>query len=229
VIPFAAGELTSFSKEQRETWRQELLGTVIDKVPGSVKGSFKELPHLETYPYVGAQAPLPRFAAAGSRLGHFSSVPDIDSTIRRSPLLAHLEEPPGLLPSLALQVAAAQLDAEIVPVVPEKRLEAIKLERAGGDVIIPIEAEAPMTLINYPGDADAFQRVSIVDVLEGTLGKAALAGKAVLVGVTIIGSSGDQRVTPFSEFTAGVYTHAALVSNALSGDFLDRPAWLNTP
>lgn len=227
VIPFAEGELSSFTKEQRDTWRAALEGTVISKVPGSVKGSFKELPQLEAYPYVGAQAPLPRFAAAGSRLGHFNSVPDIDSTIRRSPLLARLEEPPGLMPSLSLQVAAAQLDAEIVPVVPEKRLEAIKLARAGGDVIIPIEAEAPMTLINYPGDAEAFQRVSVVDLLDGTMKPDALKGKAVLVGVTIIGSSGDQRVTPFSEFTAGVFTHASIVSNALSREFLDRPAWLN--
>lgn len=223
VIPFAEGQASAFSAEQRAVWREEALPSVISKVPGTVKGSFKELPALDAYPFVGILAPLPRFAAAGSRLGHFATVPDIDSTIRRSPLLIQLAEPPGLLPSLALQVAAGQLDATIVPDVPEKRLEAIRL----GQVTVPIEAEAPMTLINYPGDEKAFHRLSVVDVLDGTFDKAQVAGKAVLVGVTIIGSSGDQRVTPFSEFTAGVFTHASLVSNALRGDFLDRPAWLN--
>ncbi|MDP1824670.1 MAG: adenylate/guanylate cyclase domain-containing protein [Archangium sp.] len=227
VVPFAAGQASSFTDEQRKIWKAELAGSVISRVPGSVKGFFKELPNLDVYPNIGAQAPIPRFAAAGSRLGHFSTVPDIDSTIRRSPLLTHLEEPPGLLPSLALQVVAAQLDAQIVPEVPYKRLEGIRLVRAGGDVLIPVEGESPMTLINYPGDEKAFQRVSVVDVIDGKFDKALVAGKAVLVGVTIIGSSGDQRVTPFSEFTAGVYTHASLVSNTLRGDFLSRPEWLN--
>ena len=227
VVPFAAGQASSFTGEQRKVWQAELEGSVISRVPGSVKGSFKELPALDVFPNTGAMAPLPRFAAAGSRLGHFTTVPDSDSTIRRSPLLTHLDEPPGLLPSLALQVVAAQLDAQIVPEVPWKRLEGIRLARAGGDVVIPIEGESPMTLINYPGDANAFQRVSVVDVIDGKFDRAQVAGKAVLVGVTIIGSSGDQRVTPFSEFTAGVYTHASLVSNTLRGDFLSRPEWLN--
>ena len=226
VIPFAEGQLSSFSAGQRAAWSAAVAPEVINKVPGSVKGSFKELPALETYPTVGVQAPLARFAGLGSKLGHFMTVPDIDSTIRRSPLLLRLEEPPGLIPSLALQVAAVQLGAQIVPQVPYKRLESIRLARPGGDVIIPIEAEAPMTLINYPGDFRMFQRISVLDVIEGKFDKAQVAGKAVLVGVTIIGSSGDQRVTPFSEFTAGVFTHASLVSNTLKGDFLNRPEWL---
>lgn len=229
VIPFAKGQEGAFPTEQRQAWVKALEPEVISRVPGAVRGSFKELPELECYPNVGAQAPLQRFAAAGSRLGHFAMVPDIDSTIRRSPLLMSLSEPPGLMPSLALQLIAGMLDARVTPDVPYKRLESIRLLREDGSVpvTIPIEADAPMTLINYPGDQASFQRLSIVDVIDGTFDRARVEGKAVLLGVTIVGSSGDQRVTPFSEFTAGVYTHAALVSNALSGSFLDRPRWLN--
>jgi adenylate cyclase len=41
--------------------------------------------------------------------------------------------------------------------------------------------------------------------------------------VSILGSTGDQRVTPFAEMEPGVFTHAALVSNILAEDFLARP------
>ena len=226
AIPFGQEDLHSFTDAQRALWQVSAQASVMTTIPGKVKGSTFPLDSVEAYPYIGVLAPLPRFAATGAPIGHFVTMPDLDSTIRRSPLLLHLQEPRGLLPSLALQVISHQLDAQVLPVVEERRLAAIRLVRAAGDVVIPIEADGPWTLINYPGDFDSFTRVSIVDVIDGKVGKAELAGKAALMGVTIIGSSGDQRVTPFSEFAAGVFTHAALVSNALKGDFLDRPIWL---
>ncbi len=226
AIPFGGEDSRSFTEAQRATWQRSAQASVMTTVPGKVKGSTFPLDSVEAYPFVGVLAPLPRFARTGSPLGHFVTMPDLDSTIRRSPLLVRLEEPRGLLPSLALQVISRQLDATVLPEVQERRLAAIRLVRPAGDVVIPIEADGPWTLINYPGDYRSFTRVSIVDVLDGKVGKAELAGKAALMGVTIIGSSGDQRVTPFSEFTAGVFTHASLVSNALTGDFLDRPIWL---
>ena len=53
-----------------------------------------------------------------------------------------------------------------------------------------------------------------------------MAGKAVLVGVTIIGSSGDQRVTPFNELEPGVITHASMVSNILQRRLPRSARWL---
>ena len=224
AIPFGEDDSHSFTLEQRARWVTSVRPSVLTTIPGKVKGSTFPLDSVEAYPFISVLAPLPRFAETGSPIGHFVTVPDIDSTIRRSPLLVRLLEPSGMLPSLALQVIARQLDAQIIPQVSDKRLSAIKLARAAGDVIIPVEGDSPWTLINYPGKSDSFHRLSIVDVIDGKVDRAQIAGKALLVGVTIIGSSGDQRVTPFSEFTAGVFTHASLVSNALRGDFLDRPA-----
>ena len=226
TIPFNAEDARAFTTQQRDLWSASALPSVLTTIPGKTKGSAYPLDSVEAYPYVGVQAPLPRFAFTGSPIGHFVTMPDIDSTIRRSPLLVRLAEPAGLLPSLALQVISRQLDAKILPEVLDGALTSIRLTRSGGDVVIPIEADGPWTLINYPGKSDSFQRISIVDVLDGKVDRAQIAGKALLVGVTIIGSSGDQRVTPFSEFTSGVLTHAALVSNALQGDFLDRPVWI---
>lgn len=227
TIPFTQEELKQVTVEQREVWKKSAADAVITQVPGAVKGSLVPLEGVGAFPFVGIFAPLPRFAAVGNPLGHFGTITDIDSTIRRSPLLVRLDEPPGLLPSLALQVARKQLDAEILPVVADKKLHGIRLKRATGDIEIPVEGESPMTLINYPGGEKMFQRISVIDVLDNTFPKEKIAGKAVLVGVTIVGSSGDQRVTPFSEFTPGTYTHASLVSNTISGHFLSRPDELN--
>ncbi len=226
VIPFTPADAQSFTVEQRAAYREAAKAAVLTSAPGRVKGSTVSLGEVFAFPYAGVQTPLTRFTTTGSLLGHFGTVPDIDSTIRRSPMLARLDEPAGLFPSLALQVAAQQLDAQVIPVVESGHLLAIEL-RGAKTVTIPVEEEVPFTLVNYPGNTGSFSRVSVIDAIDGTLDRSKVAGKALLVGVTITGSSGDQRVTPFSEFTAGVYTHASLVSNALNGDFLARPGWLN--
>lgn len=226
VIPFTAVDAQAFTAEQRAVYADAARSAVLTSAPGKVKGSRVELGNAFAFPYAGVQTPLARFATAGSLLGHFGTVPDIDSTIRRSPMLARLDAPAGLFPSLALQVAAKQLDSEIVPVVDSGHLQAIEL-RGASTVRIPVEEEVPFTLVNYPGNVGSFARLSVVDAIDGTFDRSKVAGKALLAGVTITGSTGDQRVTPFSEFTAGVYTHASLVSNVLSGDFLARPSWLN--
>ncbi|PZR07034.1 MAG: hypothetical protein DI536_28670, partial [Archangium gephyra] len=225
VIPFTQEETKTIAGAQRTLYSQSASRVVLTQAPGRVKGSVVDLTDVEAYPYVGVQMPLPRFAAAGSSFGHFGTLPDIDSTIRRSPMLVRLEDAPGLFPSLALQVAAQQLDAEIVPIVDSGALRAIEL-RGARTVEIPVDEELPLTLVNYPGNVGSFTRLSIVDAYENTFDRSKVKGRALLAGVTITGSSGDQRVTPFSEFTAGVYTHASLVSNVLAGDFLSRPQWL---
>ncbi|MGV3625432.1 MAG: CHASE2 domain-containing protein [Archangium sp.] len=226
VIPFRKEEAVAFKPETLARYREAAKGTVLTQIPGRVKGSVVELSNTNAYDYVGVQTPLPRFASAGSLFGHFGTLPDIDSTIRRSPMLVKLESPPGLFPSLALQVAARQLDATIVPIVDQGQLKAIEL-RGARTVTIPVEEEVPLTLVNYPGNFGQFQRISFAEVMEPGFDGARVKGKALLGGVTITGSSGDQRVTPFSEFTAGVYTHASLLSNVLAGDFLERNDRLN--
>jgi adenylate cyclase len=78
-------------------------------------------------------------------------------------------------------------------------------------------------LINYPGPAESFTTLSLSDLVDGTFDPAAVRGKAVIIGVTLVGNF-DQRVTPFSKIEPGVYVHAAALSNILSQDFLQRPS-----
>ncbi|MFT3708117.1 MAG: adenylate/guanylate cyclase domain-containing protein [Archangium sp.] len=228
TVPFQESDAEQVSPEQRAAWAKILIDSGSAMQSGQ-NGKFTlSYEKVRAYNgFVGVNAPLARFTGLGNPLGHFATVPDADSTIRRAPLLVRLDEPKSLFPSISLQAAAQQLNAKIAPVLENNELRGITLQRAEGNVDVPVEAESYFTLINYPGDRSAFHRVSAVDVLDGKVGKAELAGKAVLVGVTIVGSTGDQRVTPFSEFEAGVFTHASVLSNMLSRDFLARPDTLN--
>ncbi|MDP3152897.1 MAG: adenylate/guanylate cyclase domain-containing protein [Archangium sp.] len=224
VIPFEPRDVASIAEGVRARYAVAVMPEVITSIPGSVKGSTRPI-NLEAIParaHSGVQAPLQRFSNLGSRYGHFGADPDLDGTIRRTPVLVKLKEPPGLFPSLGLQVAARQLDAAIVPVIEDDELMGVQL----GKTRVPMQTDAPYTLINYPGSSSAFSRISVVDVLDGTVPREKVAGKAVLVGVTITGSMGDQRNTPFNEVESGVITHASMVSNILRADFLDRPWWL---
>jgi adenylate cyclase len=230
VIPLTRNDVPSFSAQQLQRYEAVLAGRVITEVPGTVRGSVRPVPaDLPVYAQVSAQTPLARFAPGadgGSLLGHFSPIIDVDGTIRRTAPLVRLSRPAGLFPALGLQVAARFLSAAIVPVIEDGELTAIDLTPAGAPAVrVPLQEEASFTLLNYPGPKGVFRRLSSVDVFDGAFPREAVAGKAVLVGVTLTGSSGDQRVTPYEELSEGLVTHAALVSNILAGDFHTRPGW----
>lgn len=203
-----------------------LAATLVTEGAGSIPGSTRPLPDLQSIRarhYPGLQPPLSTFLKSGNRFGHLGAAHDLDGTIRRAESLVRLDQPAGFMPSLGVAIGAAMLDAKILAQVEGGSLEGIVLDGVAARVIVPMSNDAPYTLINYPGGRDAFRRVSVVEVLDGTAGD--LEGRAVLIGNTIVGSSGDQRSTPFAEQIPGVYTHASLLSNVLAGSFLERPWW----
>ncbi len=222
-------DLNDFSEATRREHAEVLEPHLLRKIPGRAPGSFHDVPFdaLRSWRAVSAQTPLRRFADTGVRLGHCDMVPDADGALRRSPIFAKLTGPKGLLPSLALQTAATYYGVAPEPAYEEGLFLGARLRPPGGEpILVPYQNNEPFTLINYDGHASVFPTVSIADVIENTFDPALVKGKAVLVGVTLTGSSGDQRVTPFQELTPGIYTHAALVSNILSNEFLSRPAGL---
>ncbi|MCA3014854.1 MAG: adenylate/guanylate cyclase domain-containing protein [Myxococcaceae bacterium] len=173
--------------------------------------------------YAALQAPLSRFVGAGTGFGHFGAAIDLDGAIRRTALVVRVRRGDGLFPSMSLQTAATALGATWRPLLEDGQVTGVELG-GGSPRRLPFDDFAPFALIDYPGPASAFPTYSIVDVAEGRVEKRKLEGRAVLIGVTIVGSSGDQRVTPFKELEPGVYTHAAMVSNLLDGRSLRRPA-----
>ncbi|MFZ5470867.1 MAG: CHASE2 domain-containing protein [Myxococcota bacterium] len=230
VIAYPPSDVDDFSSAKVREQAELLEPHLLRQVPGAVPGSFFEIPieSLKGWTMHSAQTPLPLFAKAGTRLGHFNFIPDVDGTLRRMPLFAKLEANKGLLPALSLQTAATALGAQVEPVFEGDRLTGARLRpRERKPILVPSQFKEPFSLINHPGPGTQLTTLSAIDVLEGTLTPGALAGKVVLVGVTLAGSFGDQRVTPFKELEPGVYSHAAMVSNILSEDFLTRPAGLS--
>jgi adenylate cyclase len=230
VIVYQDTDREQFAQQSLER-HASLEPHLLRRVPGAIPGAFYELDmdKLSAWGGYSIQIPLPLIAQATQRLGHFSVVPDLDGTVRRVPLFAKLTGPRGLIPLLELQTAAAYFGSQVEPVFDPDlgEITGARLRRPDGSVLpllIPLPVGDPFTLINYPGPSTSFPTVALSDVVDGTADPSLLKGKAVLVGVTLIGNF-DQRVTPFSEFEPGIYIHAAFLSNILGQDFLTRP-WL---
>jgi len=84
----------------------------------------------------------------------------------------------------------------------------------------PVETDGTGRLwLSWPGPAASFSVVPIHQVLDGTVGAEALAGKLVFVGATESGI-GDFTATPFGPEVPGVLVQAATADNLLSGRFL---------
>ncbi len=231
VMVYTETEQKLFEDREAE-WAALLEPHLLRRFPGAVPGSFFEVdvaavPGWSNY---SAQLSLPELARASKRLGHFSTAMDEDGTLRRLPVFAKLEglPVPGFLPSLSVQTAAAYHGTDVEPVFDANLglLSGARLRPAGeAPILIPMSAADPFALINYPGPGSASHPLSMADVLAGTFDPKKVEGKAVLVGITLMGGY-DQRITPFSEFEPGVFAHAAFLSNILAGDFLHRPEGL---
>ncbi len=226
-VPFGDADAASFDAEHLAAYERQLEPVVIRSLSLGTTGATRTLPveTMHMWTNVSAQMPLERFVNTGTRIGHFSMVNDVDGTVRRIALFSRLTKPLGLLPAMSLQTAAQSLGALVEPAWNggESDLQGAQLKMADGSKwLVPFEPNSSFTLINYDGPGSIFPTVSVLDVAEDQAFANTLRGKTVLIGSTIVGSSGDQRVTPFKEHEPGVFTHAAMVSNILSRRFLTR-------
>jgi len=222
-IPIEEASTVDFTAEQLRRFNEAIDPFVIRAVQKSAGVSVQlNLDKVMLWTAETGQMPLARFMSVGTGYGHFAMVPDLDGTIRRTAIWARLRGPGGLAPSMALQLAAAALGGALQPTLEGPRVMGAAIVGPTPRTV-PLDELAPFTLIDYPGPAAVFPTFSIADVATGKVGAAELSGKVVLIGVTIVGSSGDQRVTPFKELEPGVFTHASMVSNILADRFLVRP------
>jgi adenylate cyclase len=185
------------------------------------------LADVRTFRKPAGRMPLHAFSEAGSRIGFLDSEPDPDGTIRRMPLFALLTGSGGALPVLSLETAAAYHGARPQVLYSDHLNQVVgaRIRRGPGQppLVVPSLFVEPASLVNFEGPASVFPTLSFADVVDGTFDPAQVKGKAVLVGVTLLGNY-DQRVTPFAAFEPGVFIHASLLSNILKEDFLTRPA-----
>lgn len=160
--------------------------------------------------------------------GFFSTLPDRDGVIRRSPLV--LRNDSGLYTSLSLELARLYLKAPFIKLQTNRCrggqtcLESIQV----GDHVIRTD-ERGSTLVPYKGRRESFTYVSATKVLHGEVPKGILNGAIVIVGTSALGLA-DLRTTPLETQYPGVEVHANLLDAILQNTdghdyFYVRPDW----
>ncbi len=174
-------------------------------------------------------APLER-AAAGN--GSFSVSVDGDGIVRRVPMVVPYTAPalksPRYYPSLAfeaLRVAQGPRTGIMLRGLPQKTFADLfkpSLVARIGAYNVPLERDGQLWVHYAPRDLGRY--VSASDVLRGD--EAALArlkDKIVVVGTSAEGLK-DIRSSPLDLFVPGIEMHVNIIEQALSGDFIARPA-----
>ena len=191
------------------------------------------LPPLRAYHWTSGGGNIAPLAAAAPFAGFMNSIPDSDGVIRSVSLISEFRG--DYYESLALAMYRSLLGhPPVLPaVVPGQSpapgrpmvLEGLLLDRGDNPQLVPVDDQAA-TLVSWRGrggvEGGSFRYVSAVDLLQGRLPAASLAGRLVLVGTTAPGLL-DLRVTPVGEAYPGVETHANILSNLLDGRSLVRP------
>ncbi len=157
---------------------------------------------------------LPVLAAAAAGAGAVNVLRDVDGKVRRVvTVIQHGEryyQPLGL----SLAQHAGNLPTSYVTGDPTVQL---------GPHALPVDRDGTATL-NFLAPDGGFRTYSAADVLAGTLPRAALQDKLVLVGYT--DAARDRLATPFDTAVPGVQIHATLAHNALHDELLHRaPGW----
>jgi adenylate cyclase len=164
----------------------------------------------------GVLANLPVLAEAAPLSGFFNVTPDLDGVLRRVPLV--VEYKGSLYPCLAL--------AAIMQATGHKQV-ILKIRSGGlvevflGRTAIPVDLAGNL-MLRFHGKSHSFEYLSAAEILDGKFDAAKLKGRIVFVGTSAMGLA-EMRTTAFSPIFPGVETHATVVDNILSADFISRP------
>jgi CHASE2 domain-containing sensor protein/serine phosphatase RsbU (regulator of sigma subunit) len=173
-------------------------------------------PYLQSYGSALCSHPAIHNAARGH--GLLSVEKDPDGTVRRLPLVGHVEG--TTIPSLSLDMLRLALDEVVITV----------RVREGGGVQGVDVGELQLNTERDGAYRVHFSRhlqeryISAVDVLDGRVRADEIESKLVLIGVTGLGLV-DYPTTPVEASMPGVEAHAQLLENIFDGTRLYRPAW----
>lgn len=214
--PYVLGFYFSFSQAEADQQRQDGACVIIPaqvavlEAPGAMPAA------QALHSALGAVCPLPVLGASASATGFFNATPDADGILRRVALL--INHNGQIYPCLAL--------ATLMQATGEQGV-LLKLDTQGAEsmrvagTVVPLD-RAGQLLVNYRGGGGMFPYISAVDVIEGRADPASLDGKVVFIGTSAAGLK-DLRATPFSAVYPGVETHATILDNILTQDFLTVP------
>lgn len=169
----------------------------------------------------GVVAPLSPLAESAATLGHVTVLLDRDGALRHDQAVIGFGE--GFYPSLP--VAALLVRDGVAANAGVLHLgEGVDL----GGRRIPTDGRMRLT-VNHYGPAGTISTHSLIDLLEGRVPPAALAGRVVIVGASAHGAA-DLFVTPFTQRLPGAEHYATVVDNIVTGRLLvdrDRTAWID--
>ncbi len=162
--------------------------------------------------FSGVLLPIDILGESAASLGFVNALPDSDGALRRGLLILRYGDRYYL--SLGVQALQHYLWSQKAlpagkPLIPEQKISA----DPKGQI-----------RINYYGPHGTLPHYSIIDILTGATGPAALEGKIVFIGGAALGL-GDHWPNPFSEFFWGVETHATIADNLLTHRVICRPQW----
>ncbi|SNR62619.1 adenylate cyclase [Humidesulfovibrio mexicanus] len=214
--PYVLGFYFSFSRAEADQQRQDGQSAItpaqvaVLEAPGAMPAD-KAL-----HSAFGAVCPLPVLGSAASATGFFNATPDADGILRRVALLIHYDG--RFYPSLALATLMQATGEQ--GVLLKLDTQGVESMRVAGTVA-PLD-RAGQLLVNYRGGGGMFPYISAVDVIEGRADPAQLNGKVVFIGTSAAGLK-DLRATPFTSVYPGVETHATVLDNILTQEFLTVP------
>jgi len=154
-------------------------------------------------------SPLPSVTG----LGHVNMLVDQDGALRSIPAAIAFGD--HYLPAFPIELARRALGLTTGEI-------ALQLE--GGFIFDKRELRLDRRLrlpINYYGPPGTVPTFSLSALLNDRVPAAAIAGHAVLLGVTALGL-GDNFVTPFSKIMPGVEVLATITGNLMTGQILQR-------
>ncbi|MCD6061953.1 MAG: adenylate/guanylate cyclase, partial [Moraxellaceae bacterium] len=193
-------------------------------LPDAAAQSLRDLPQPRGY-----TANLDALSKNAAASGFFDNPNlDADGIFRRVPLFQLHEN--KLYPSLALATVHMALGAPQMRLVQPKSgdyaaLEGVQLGEGEHALYIPTDAHSNV-LVPWRGKhGDAFNYVSIHDILEKKVSVESLKDRIILVGTTAPGLL-DLRSTPLQKTYPGVEVHANIISGILDDMVRHQPAWV---
>jgi adenylate cyclase len=164
-----------------------------------------------SYPSV----PIPEILKSGAAVGFIGADEDYDGILRNYPLITNVDT--LFFPSLGL-IAYMKYTGD-VPKLNIDKLGNATLALKTGTIELNNWGE---TKIRYSGDQNAFQSISLQEVLNASDDdlemRAKLNGKIVFIGSTSFGAH-DLRHTPVDGIMPGVFFHINMVKMMLDGKF----------
>ncbi len=174
------------------------------------------LKNTNLYPLNNLVCSLPRFQQPSQGIGHIHAMADEDGILRRLPLVMQHED--VWIPTLGMAATASvhkgiQFDAA------SPFLGGMELTQSGKRFFADSHSNALLSF--YP--FDQYEKISAVDILNGSVKPERLNGKCVFIGSTALGLDSMYTMSDGS-VRSGVYIHATMVENILNGDLGVQPS-----